>query len=162
MQCFEIKIISKQHFQEHQTAANYAAHYKSCWCSLLSSNQISCDPGGFPGSVCASPMACLHWTGRMDSTFLLFLSEGSQFCQLEMGVKKFVTDSFRARPEQGLRLGANPACVPLAVLLLIQTRTLLPTWAHVASCSATVNQLPQILSCQATFHLSSPSLECLE
>lgn len=26
--CFEIKIISKWHFQEHQAAAIYASHYK--------------------------------------------------------------------------------------------------------------------------------------
>lgn len=92
-------------------------------------------------------MACLHWAGRMDSAFLLFLpkDQGSQFCQLEMGVGNQCQTpelSFTVRLEHSLRLGGSPACVPLAMLLLIQTRMLLATWTHAGSCTATVSQLP--------------------
>lgn len=168
LQCFEIKVISKWHFQEHQAAAIFAGHCKSCCCSPLSSNQISCDPGGFPGNVCASPMASLHWIRRMDSTFLPFLpkNQGSQFCQLETAVKNQCQTpevSLTARLEQGLRLGGSLACVsPVGLAIADPDQDAWPAGHVLARVQPLSTSSPRPFPARQLCSLSAPSLECLE
>lgn len=168
LQCFEIKVISKWHFQEHQAAAIFAGCYKSCWCSPLSSNQISCDPGGSPGNVCASPMACLHWVGRMHSTFLPFLpkNQGSQFCQLETAVKNHCQTpelSFTAGLEQGLRLGRSLSCVSLSGLTIADPdQDAWPPGHMLARAQPLSTSSPRSFPARHLSSLSAPSRQCLE